>query len=182
MQFCLAFAKVRDVLPDLAYKLKITPAKKPLGEMEPIAIVEKDNNAKSQKMIMSGYKEVWNNARACQSLLGEGFYEAGASITWTSLEPSSGVPCDSPTLEQVMASRDLFCPLDMGVAGRARILWPGAVLCCLDDSRMENIKDQHPQDLALVGNKALVMAWWVPCTDQSQIFLCGIIVFDVKCK
>ena len=44
------------MLPDLAYKLKITPAKKPLGEMEPIAIVEKDNNAKSQKMIMSGYK------------------------------------------------------------------------------------------------------------------------------
>jgi len=34
---------------------------------------------------MTGFKEVWHNSRAAQAMKTERLYEAGGSITWTSL-------------------------------------------------------------------------------------------------
>lgn len=155
---CPALTKVRQNLPDLLYKLKILTSKKSLAEMAPVAIMEDGQGTKGS---MSGYKEVWNCARAAQSLVAEHLYEAGGSIAWTSLALPSPVPADSPTLQQVMDFKTQFVPIEL--AGRSRIVWPGVVLCALADDSIDKCKDKHPAELALVGNKAVVMAWWVSC-------------------
>lgn len=145
-------------MPDLAFKLKIISSKKTFEQLRPIAITEDNQGPKGG---MSGYKEVWNCANAAQSLVAEHIYEAGGSIAWTSLALPSPVPADSPTLQQVMDLKTVFTPVEL--AGRPRILWPGIVICALAETNVDKFKDKHPEELSLVGNKCLVMAWWVSC-------------------
>ena len=156
---------MRDVLPDLLHKLKITAVKKALEDMEPIAV---SLEAKKEKGAMTGYKEVWQSKNAAASLASEGIYEAGGSVTWTDLQAEPPLPCDHPSLHQVMALKPSFQALNM--AAGTRMIWPGLVLAAVADQNLDQVGDK-PKNFRLVGNKALVMAWWVPLAELFLIQL-----------